>query len=94
MAPELKHVYEAAIIGEIALKKPENMRLMRATADAYYANAPFRFRELLAGMAETSGLKSEELMLVNSVEQVSGLPVLTLDVDRVPLMVWDQSATP
>ena len=73
MAPELKHVYEAAIIGEIALKKPENMQLMRATADAYYANAPFRFRELLAGMAETSGLKSEELMLVNSVEQVSGL---------------------
>ena len=40
LAPELRHVYEAAIIGEVALKKPENMKLMRETADLYYANSP------------------------------------------------------
>ena len=73
MAPELKHIYEAAIIGEVAHRRPENMQLMRATADAYYANAPYRYRELIAGMAETSGLKAAELTLVNSVEMVSGL---------------------
>ena len=73
LAPELRHVYEAAIIGEVALKKPENMKLMRETSDLYYANSPWRYRELIAGMAETSGLAAGELKIVNCVEMVSGL---------------------
>lgn len=73
LSAELQDIYRTAILGEIAAKKPENMDVMKSIAQGYYATAPFTFRELVKGMAETSGLSQDELLLVNCVEMSAGL---------------------
>jgi hypothetical protein len=41
---------------------------MQQIANAYYANFPEKYREVIAGMAETSGLGLEKQILVNGIE--------------------------
>jgi hypothetical protein len=44
-----------------------NLR-MQQIANAYYANFPQKYRDVIAGMAETSGLGLEKQILVNGIE--------------------------
>lgn len=47
-----------------------NLR-MQQIANAYYANFPQKYRDVLTGMAETSGLGLEKQILLNGVEMIS-----------------------
>lgn len=46
---------------------------MQQIADAYYANFPLKYRDVIVGMAETSGLGLEKQILVNGIEIIPKL---------------------
>ena len=68
MSAELRDLYERGIqrklIDECGMDSDE----MKNTAQKFYTNFPFRFKELFRGIAETSGLSLEQIQLVNALE--------------------------
>lgn len=81
MASELKDIYERAVCGKLIdcyRFDPENIK---DRAQKFYANYPFRFKEIIRGMAETSGLTLDKLQMVNAVELLAAaaltLPLCT-----------------
>lgn len=81
MDSELKDIYERAICGKLSKDFGFDPDEMKMTAQKFYANFPFRFKEVFTGMAETSSLNLEQLQLVNAVEflaaAVLGIPHCT-----------------
>lgn len=62
-----------ATIGEVFLNNPDKQRRMppeelNTIARAVYDRYPRRYREILHGMAETSGLGLDQVLLVNALE--------------------------
>ena len=77
MALELKDLYERAICGRLVEDCGFDPEGMKDRAQKFYANFPFRFKEIFRGMSETSGLTLEKLQLVNAVELLA-VTALTL----------------
>ncbi|MDO5114751.1 MAG: C45 family peptidase [Synergistaceae bacterium] len=70
MAGELRDIYERAILGRLMAEASEPT-MLRAQAEKFFANFPYRLKELLRGMSESSGLSQEELKLVNALEVIA-----------------------
>ena len=68
MASEMKHIYEIAIVKKLVNEYGLDIENMKVRAGKFYANYPFRFKEILRGMSETSGMSLEQIQLVNAVE--------------------------
>ena len=65
---------------------PDKLPLLRSIAEDRYQANPYKYREVLRGMAETSGLSLEQLKMVNAVEYVAGITQCS------GLAVWDEYA--
>lgn len=68
MASEIRHIYEKGIVEKLANVCGRDIEGMKDRAEKFYANYPFRFKEIIRGMTETSGLGLEQILLVNAVE--------------------------
>ena len=71
MASEMKHIYEKGIIEKLVNECGMDIENLKDRASKFYANYPFRFKEIICGMSETSGLPMEQLQLVNAVELIA-----------------------
>ncbi|MEG1913088.1 MAG: C45 family peptidase [Cloacibacillus sp.] len=67
MTRELHHIYDRAICQWIELQMQEPQCTAKL-ADKFYANYPFKFKEVLRGIAETSGLSLDEVKKINALE--------------------------
>ncbi len=68
MSSELKHVYEMGVCSMLVDAGGLEPDTIKNRAAKFYANFPFRLKELMRGMAETSGLTLEQIQLVNAME--------------------------
>ena len=60
MASEMKHIYEKGVIEKLVNEHGLDIENLKDRASKFYANYPFRFKEILCGMSETSGLSMEQ----------------------------------
>ncbi|MDR3281135.1 MAG: C45 family autoproteolytic acyltransferase/hydrolase [Synergistaceae bacterium] len=63
----LDSIYERAIEGRI-LPLGKSKDALDAAAQSFYANYPYRLKELIHGISETSGLDLGRVLLVNAIE--------------------------
>ena len=76
MAAELKDIYDRAICGKLLHDSGLDADAMKLAAQKFYANFPFYLKEVMRGIAETSGLTLEQTQLVNALELLCG-PLLS-----------------
>jgi hypothetical protein len=67
-AESLNGMYEAAIERKLIGEMGRSREALDGAAAAFYSNYPFRMKEILAGVAETSGLDFSKILLLNAVE--------------------------
>jgi len=72
LSAELKDLYERAVCGKLIRESGLNVDEMKLTAQKFYANFPFYLKEVMRGIAETSGLTLEQTQLVNALELLCG----------------------
>lgn len=72
MSEELRDMYERGIVGKLIGENGLDMETMRGRAGKFFANYPFKFKEVLRGMAETSDMTFDQLLLVNALELIAG----------------------
>jgi len=65
---ELKSVYKNAVVGYFQQRKGLSADEMNKTAISLYRFYPQRFKDIITGMAETSGLSLEQQIMVNAIE--------------------------
>ena len=89
--PELRHIYGAAMTK--LLNDAPDRQLVCQKAEKFVANYPFRFKEILRGMAETSGLSPEDLNLINALEVIASSELVSPQCSGIA--AWgDYSAGP
>lgn len=71
MAGELADMYERGVMGHLAGEAGLALEAMKERARKFFLNYPFKFKELLRGMAETSNMTLEQLLLVNAIEPIT-----------------------
>lgn len=72
MSAELSCMYERGVMAKMAGDAGLSSEQMRERAQKFFANYPFKFKEVIRGMAETSGLSMDQLLLVNALELIAG----------------------
>ena len=89
MADELRHIYEKAVVGiiEAASPEPQNVTTL---SEKFYANYPFKFKEVIRGIAETSGLTLEQAKKVNAVEVTAAFTMIPQQCSGIA--VWGDYA--
>lgn len=70
---ELAELYRVAIEEEYIGRQGKDPAQMRTAAERYFSRYPKRYREVVEGMAETSGLGLEKHVLLNAVEWLNWL---------------------
>ncbi len=70
----LQGLYREAVIDHFQGKKGHAPELLKATAMSLFRLYPQRFRDIITGMAETSGLTLEQHILLNGLELYGALP--------------------
>lgn len=65
---DLQAFYREAVVGFFLGEKGMSPEDLKKTAFAVFGPYPLRYRDILAGMAETSGLDLEQHVLLNAVE--------------------------
>lgn len=72
MSAELGDMYERGVMKKLAGEVGVDIEQMKTRSQKFFANYPFKFKEIIRGMAETSGLTMEQLLLVNAMELIAG----------------------
>lgn len=72
MSGELREIWSAKLQPFMA-EHPDKSILMKKMAQKNAQAAPYKYREIIQGMAETSGLPLSQLELVDMVERVAGI---------------------
>ena len=72
MAKELHDVW-AAKLQPFMAAHPDKAAVMEQLSDRYWRSCPYRYREVMAGMAETSGLSLQQIRMADMVERVAGI---------------------
>lgn len=72
MSVELRDMYERGVIKKLSSDMGLEIEDMRERSKKFFANYPFKFKEVIRGMAETSGLTLDQLLLVNAMELIMG----------------------
>lgn len=65
---QLKSFYQSAVVDYFQKQKGLSADLMKETAMALYESYPVRFKDMIRGMAETSGLSLEAQIMLNALE--------------------------
>ncbi|MGI6442466.1 MAG: hypothetical protein GXZ13_03925 [Synergistaceae bacterium] len=68
MSEELADLYNRGIIGHLVEEQEEPIEKLIDRSEKFFANFPFRLKEVLRGISETSGLDMEQVLLVNAIE--------------------------
>ena len=89
MAAELRDIYERAICGRI-MKESADPQGLKQQAEKFYANYPYKFKEVLRGMSEGSDLTLEELKLVNALEVIAAMTIMPQQCSGIA--VWGDYA--
>lgn len=71
MSEELARVYEYGIIRKLVGDHGLDIEEMKEKARKFHANFPFRFKEIIRGMVESSGLTHDQLLLVCAIELIA-----------------------
>jgi len=71
MSDELKHFYNRGIIARLVKDGDLNIDELKDRSQKFFANFPFRLKEVMRGMSETSGLNLEQVQLVNAIEVIA-----------------------
>ena len=89
MSAELRDIYERAICGRILAQadEPQGIKLQ---AEKFFTNYPYKFKEILRGMSESSGLSLEELKLVNAFEVIAAMALMPQQCSGIA--VWGDYA--
>ena len=75
MAGELRHIYEKAIVGHIEASASDPQSIAQLS-EKFFTNYPFKFKEALRGIAETSGLTLEQVKKVNALEVTAAFTIM------------------
>ena len=89
MSAELRDIYERAICGRI-LAQAEEPQGIKLQAEKFFTNYPYKFKEILRGMSESSGLSLEELKLVNAFEVIAAMALMPQQCSGIA--VWGDYA--
>lgn len=89
MAEELRHIYDKAVVGRIEASSSEPQDIAKLS-EKFYANYPFKFKEVLRGIAETSGLSMDQVKKVNAVEVTAAMTFVPLQCSGIA--VWGDYA--
>jgi hypothetical protein len=76
---DLQALYHVAIEAAFSREKGIPMERMRQVAQAVYAPYPKRYRDILLGMAETSGLGLDKQVILNAMEWIPKIGHLSYD---------------
>lgn len=71
MSKELKHIYDRGVIDRLVKDTGLNIDELKKRAEKFFANFPFRLKEVMYGMSETSGLDFEQVKLINAFEALA-----------------------
>lgn len=72
MSEELKDMYERGIVEKLAGEPGLEIESMKERSRKLFANYPFKLKEVIRGMAETSGMFLDQLLMVNALELIAG----------------------
>lgn len=89
MQAELRDMYDRGICGKLLPLCPDK-ELAALQAEKFFANYPYRFKELLRGMSETSGMSLDALKLVNAIEIIASLTLVPQQCSGIA--VWGDYA--
>jgi hypothetical protein len=70
---EINILYKSAILDYFQKQQKLSADTMQKTANALYQSYPQRFKDILSGMAETSGLSLDEQVMLNALELFGSL---------------------
>jgi hypothetical protein len=79
LGKDLYALYRVAIETAFSQEKGIPMERMRQVAQAVYAPYPKRYRDILLGMAETSGLGLDKQVILNAIEWIPKIGHLSYD---------------
>jgi hypothetical protein len=86
LRPELERLYGVAIQDEYLSRQGYTAAQLHDVAEQLFAHYPHRYREIVLGMAETSGLGRDKQVILNAVEWI---PKLALPAAHCSgLAVW------
>ena len=74
-ATELQTLYHMGIEEKLLGDQENSMESLKETAEILFARFPARFREMIRGMAETSGLDLSAHLLLNALETIGANPM-------------------
>lgn len=74
LSKELNHLFKTAIQEYFINQKGLSMDTLKQTAMSLYYLYPQRFKDVISGMAETSGLSADEQIILNAIELYGMLP--------------------
>ncbi len=75
MASEMKHIYEKGIIEKLVNECGMDIENLKDRASKFYANYPFRFKEIICGMSEDIRSPHGAAPVVNAVELIAERPL-------------------
>lgn len=74
LSGELKSLYQNAVVEHFQKHKGLSAAAMKKTAISLYQFYPQRFKDIITGMAETSGLSLDEQIMLNALEVYGSMP--------------------
>jgi hypothetical protein len=74
LSGELKNLYQKSVVEYFQRQKGLSYGSMKKTALSLYQFYPQRFKDMIRGMAETSGLSLEEQIMLNAIELYGSMP--------------------
>lgn len=86
MKDELNALYDLAV-SRYGDKNITPARMLQV-ANAYYANFPRKYKDVIAGMAETSGLGLDKQIIVNGIEIIQKINSIVPPSQCTGLVVW------
>lgn len=71
LSGEIKDIYENLFLARMIEEQGNSKETAKEIADRVYSNYPFRLKEFIKGVAETSGLSFDEVLFVNAVQHIA-----------------------
>jgi hypothetical protein len=83
-------MYKRAIEGELVLAAGRPRDSLDSIAQGFYANYPYKLKEVLSGIAETSGLDFGKVLLVNAAEVLAAGGLWSQNAHCTGIAVWGE----
>ena len=90
LAPQLEKLYRGAIENDLPQKEGVSVDEMKVSAESFFAHYPARFKAMVRGMAQTSGLTLSQHVLLNALDFIKPNPMDHLHCAN--MAVWGEYA--